>query len=106
MHFENENWKVENAESVCKIQQIIFAAFFIRPAIHHVQFFQFAVISDRHMAKLSKSSGLWGKKSTTYALYVASFENENWKDENAESVCKIQQIIFCSSVHHVFLNLH
>ena len=57
MYFENENLKVENAESVCEIQQIIFAA-------HHVQFPQFALISD----SLVIFSGLMGKSLLHHAF--------------------------------------
>ena len=50
-----------------KVSKNLFADLFIRPAIHHVQFPQFALIADRHMAKLSIFSPL-GEKSNTNAL--------------------------------------
>ena len=50
--FENENSKVEKAESVCKIQQNLFADY-------HVQFLKFALIAD--IWENLVFSGPWGK---------------------------------------------
>ena len=86
---------------ILKSQQI--AALFIRPAIHHVQFSQFAWIADRHMSKTSIFRPL-GEKSTTNALQYL-LKMKNWKLKMQNQFAKFSKI-FLQIIMSNFLNLH